>query len=133
MEGYILFFIPGLLFSILSIAFLSFGLVRKQRIIHFHPTEGEVIKKGTFFEHTPDYFPTVRYEVDGKVYEYQSRVSQRPGFKPGTKIGVLYHPERPEKAVINTFVQRGSAFTLIGVIIGIMALIAIVIPIIMFI
>ena len=132
MHDLILFFIPGGIFLILSSVFLTIGLVRKRKINRSLLTEGEIIKKGLFFKHTPDHFPTVKYEVNGTVYEHTSRISQRPGLTPGTQVDIYYHPEKPEKAIINSFVQRGSLFTLIGSILGVIALATIVIPIILF-
>lgn len=41
-------------------------------------------------------------------------MSQQPGLPIDTEVDVLYNPNRPEKAIIDTFVQHGSLFILLG-------------------
>lgn len=129
MDG-LLVLIPFIILSILATIFLSIGLVRRRQMKRSHVTEGVIIKKGRFFSHMPDRAPTVKYEVNGQIYEFTSKIQQEPGIKPGTEVDVYYLPENPEKAIINTFAQRGTVFTVIGSIIGIFALFSGILPIV---
>lgn len=58
--------------------------------------------------------PTVRYKVAGEVYEYTSHAGQSPALRIGKKVGVYYNPDDVEKAVIDTFIQRGNIYTIVG-------------------
>src|SRR5699024_8083365 len=55
----------------------------------------------------PDQQPTFTYQVNHEKYTKTSKVKQKPGFHPGTTVTVLYNPEDPSKAVINSIAQRG--------------------------
>lgn len=67
--------------------------------------------------------PTVSYEVEGQTYTYKSSISQQPALRIGREVDVLYNPEQPNQAIIDTFAQRGSVFTLVGTILLIIPLI----------
>lgn len=58
--------------------------------------------------------PIVEYEVDGVIYREQSNVGQQFHIRPGKKVQVFYNPERPNEMIIDTFIQRGSIYFLIG-------------------
>ncbi|WP_010274191.1 DUF3592 domain-containing protein [Paenibacillus senegalensis] len=110
--------IPGGVLTLLGAFFLTIGLIRKLPTRHWEATVGQVVKKGKLFPGLPDSSPTFRYMAhDGQTYERTSLITQRPGIPPGRNVPVLYHPENPKRAVINTFAQNGSAFILIGSII----------------
>lgn len=109
------FIIPGGVLTLLGSVFLAIGLVRKLPTRQWHETIGQVIKKGKLFPGMPDNSPTFRYMAqDGNTYERTSLITQRPGIVPGKNVPVLYNPDNPERAVINTFAQNGTAFIVIG-------------------
>jgi len=60
--------------------------------------------------------PTVRYIVDDKTYEYTSHIGQSPKLRKGKKVGVFYDPEDPTNAVIDTYIQRGSPYQFLGIV-----------------
>lgn len=124
----------------LGITFFFIGFFRSRKANYYERATGVIVrgKKNSLLEYTnfselvdklyegrtiPDRYPTVAYEVEGKIYTYKSAMSQSPGLRIGTKVDVLYDPYQPEKALIDTFVQRGSLFTLLGSIFLIVALI----------
>lgn len=118
----------GLAFFVLGGIFLIYGLRRTRPIRNWEKTSGTIIQKEenlvitlgkilrneSFSQDIPDRYPTVEYEVNGQTYTNTSKISQQPGLKPGRIVEVLYNSNHPEQAVINTFVQRGSLFTLLG-------------------
>ena len=56
---------------------------------------------------------------DGHVYRKNSLV--RGGFyRMGSRVPILIHPEQPQRAVIDTFIQKGTIFTVLGVTLGVM-------------
>ena len=63
--------------------------------------------------------PVVDYEVDGKKFSVQSAVSSSPpAYSIGEKVSVLYRPNNPASAQINSFTERWLfpvAFTAAGV------------------
>lgn len=60
--------------------------------------------------------PIVKYLVDGKAYEVTSDIGQNPKLRAGKKVGVYYHPDDPEKMVIDTYIQRGAPYQFLGII-----------------
>ncbi|HLR69038.1 MAG TPA: DUF3592 domain-containing protein [Virgibacillus sp.] len=118
-------------FLLLGAIFFSFGFIRSQIAKKYERTTGIIVRgeKSSFLKHSnfnelidklykdrtvPDRHPTVAYDIQGTTYTYKSAMSQQPGLPIGTEVDVLYNPNRPEKAIIDTFVQRGSLFTLLG-------------------
>src|SRR5699024_3720217 len=71
--------------------------------------------------------PAVSEEVGSQTYTYRSSISQKPAIPIGKEVNVLYNPRNPEGAIIDTFVQRGSIFTLVGCILFMVMLIALLI------
>ena len=61
------------------------------------------------------YLPTnSKYVAVGKDYVHASNILQVPLLSTGTKVTVLYHPEEPKRALIDTFMQRGEIIKIIG-------------------
>lgn len=58
--------------------------------------------------------PIVKYEVDGVMYKQQSGIGQRHQLPSGKQVKVFYNPENPKEIIIDTFIQRGSSFFLVG-------------------
>jgi len=75
---------------------------------------GNFINKGKFVSTLPDSAPTFQYEVNGIEYENTSDIQQDPGFAIGSTVEVLYDPDDPQKAVINSFIQKGTIFRVLG-------------------
>jgi hypothetical protein len=49
--------------------------------------------------------PVVRYQVDGKAHEFRGVYISPPAYSVGETVRVLYSPDRPERAQIDSFVQ----------------------------
>lgn len=93
-------------------AWASGEIIKKEK--HYNITLSKIIKNEEFLSKGPDERPTAEYVVDGKTYTYTSNIGQTPGIKPGIIVDVLYDPYNPSKAMINTFVQSGAIFKLLG-------------------
>lgn len=129
--------IIGLILFVMGSIFFIIGFRRSRLVNRWKKTSGIIVKKeininislskiisgDSFVSKGPDYHPTVQYTVDGVQHEYTSNVHQQPGIPIGKEVEVRFNPDNPEQAIINTFVQRGSIFTLIGGILLSMSLI----------
>src|SRR5699024_6939283 len=63
----------------------------------------------------PALYPTFRWQDDaGIVHQRTSMVSASLGPRPGTRLTVLYDPSNPSRAILDTFVQSGRIFYLVG-------------------
>lgn|SRR5690625_1987501 len=127
-----------LVFSILTFTFLIIGTIffligffRSRPIKYYDQTKGVIIKKERHYVinlyklihneparefYTPDARPTVVYEVEGEQYTFTSSLSQQPGLEIGKEVNIFYDRYAPNRAIIDTFLQRGTLFTLIGII-----------------
>lgn len=142
MEGfYLLFLIPGSIFLTMGLIFLF--LMRKvtkpakdwklttgiiiQKEKNYTISIGNFFNKGDFVSTQPDSAPTFQYEVNGIQYEKTSKIEQSPGFSIGSTVEILYDPEEPEQAVINTLIQKGTLINLISKILTLFGLILLII------
>ncbi len=122
--------------SILVLSFVTIGTVffligffRSRPIKYYDQTKGVIIKKERHYVinlrklihnepareyYTPDVRPTVLYEIDGEQYTFTSSLSQQPGMEIGKEVNIFYDRYEPNKAIIDTFVQRGTLFKLVG-------------------
>src|SRR5690625_610175 len=129
MDGfYMIFLIPAMILLIMGLIFLF--VVRKvtkpekhwpittgtiiQKEKNMTLSIGNFINKGKFVSTLPDSAPTFQYEVNGIEYENTSDIQQDPGFAIGSTVEVLYDPDDPQKAVINSFIQKGTIFRVLG-------------------
>ena len=94
------------LFFIIGFIILLSGIRRYQKSKKFIRTEGIIlVKKGFRLDHGK---PNVRYQVGDYTYTYTSPIGQNVAMKHGKKVHVLYHPNDPAQAIIDTFIQRGG-------------------------
>ncbi|GEN30080.1 hypothetical protein HNQ35_000217 [Cerasibacillus quisquiliarum] len=123
-------FLSGL-FLLFGIIFFLIGWVRKRKARFWHQTTGIIVKKersyvinlgkivrGESFKETdtPDEKPTVQYNVNGKAYQYTSNItSNSHPLYPGEEVNLLYNPENPNQAMIDTFIYRGTLFSVFGI------------------
>ena len=123
------FSILAFIFLIIGMVFFLIGFFRSRPIKYYDQTKGVIIKKERHYVinlyklihnepareyYTPDARPTVTYEVEGEQYTFTSSLSQQPGLKIGKEVNVFYDRYDPNKAIIDTFIQRGTLFTLVG-------------------
>lgn len=126
-----LLLVGGILVSVpvfIGIIFVAIGLIRSSASKDWPRTDGVIIKKEQHYSlslgkilnnesiksNRPDQRPTFQFTVEGKDYIKTSAMQQTPGFQPGNTVTVLYNPDDPNQAVINTKAQRGTIFTIIG-------------------
>lgn len=115
MQVYHVLFIIGGVFALLGAVFLTFGLIRRRITEGWTPTQGIILKKGRLLPGLPDRYPTFAYRNSyGEAFEHTSSIHQSPGFMPGTTVRVLYDPHDPQRAIIDSFAQRGAVFSLLG-------------------
>lgn len=107
----LLFRIVGVMFAMVGI---GFGIYSVYFSIGTAETAGTVIemKGGT------QKSPVVEYTVDGRRFTFHSSISSSPpAYKVGDQVGVLYNPDDPQAAQLNTFLDRWLfpvAFTSVG-------------------
>ncbi len=104
----------GFIFIPLIPAFILFlmGILKQLKRKHWIKIEAVSIEERAVGLGYPR--PIVEYEIDGIVYREKSNVSQRFYIRPGKKVQIFYNPEEPNKMIIDTFIQRGSIYFLIG-------------------
>ncbi|MFP4299964.1 MAG: DUF3592 domain-containing protein [Spirulinaceae cyanobacterium] len=127
----------GFLFSTLGILTLIFCAISYQKTRTFIATantaEGTVmaVEKSRLFTAKPNSgsssHPIVRFTTEaGETIEFRSNVgSNPPTYRPGETIPILYPPENPQRATINSFSSLwlliliftvvGGSFTISGV------------------
>ncbi|MFS0724956.1 DUF3592 domain-containing protein [Paenibacillus sp. 1P07SE] len=119
--------IPAGVLLLLGAVFFSIGMFFRQRMRDWDVTRGIIIKAGSLFPNLPDKYPTFEYVVNGEVYRKTSAISQTPGFWPGSTVTVKYDPYQPERASIDSMVQSGLIFVILGsVFLGVAVVLAIV-------
>lgn len=112
MDYTILFYLGPILFCLIGIGLLFTGFLRTNRLKKWETTEATVIKssRGILALLTP----TVEYEVNNKNYIYTSNILQLPILSTGSEVTIFYHPTSPNRVVLDTFMQRGEIFKVIG-------------------
>src|SRR5690625_4437474 len=134
---YFMLLIASFPFFTLGIIFFTIGHLKYRKTLKWPYTEGEVINENEEIKSigplitikVDDDYPTVRYKVDNVEYTYRSNVSQKPNLPKGKIVEVFYNPDNPEEAVINTLIQNGGLFRLIGIV---LLCITVAIPVIYF-
>lgn len=110
----IVFAFLGGFFLLFGGIFVAVGLFRDRHSKTWPSIQGTIVKKGKLFLNVPDRYPSFKYEVNGKVYEKTSSIRQTPGFKDESIITILYNPDNPHQAIIDSFAQRGTVFKVLG-------------------
>lgn len=101
----IVFIIISILFMVGLFILLS-GILRYQKSRKYIRTDGTIlVKKGFQLDYGK---PNVRYHVGEYTYTYTSPIRQNTPVKHGKKVHLLYHPNDPSQAMIDTFIQRGG-------------------------
>jgi uncharacterized membrane protein len=63
------------------------------------------------------YYPVVAYTVGGQRFRCKGSFGfSPPMFRVGERVGVLYRADRPDEAVIDTFLQRWGAWAFLAVV-----------------
>ena len=141
-----IFLIPGFIFLFMGLVFLF--VMRKvtkpekdwkittgiiiQKEKNMTISIGNFIKKNEIVSTLPDSAPTFEYEVNGIKHEKTSKIQQSPGFAIGSTVEILYDPEDPQQAVINSFIQKGTLLNIIGKILTLVSVILLIIAFFIF-
>lgn len=108
--------IIGSVLIFLGVTFYLIGFFKSLHRKGWRKTDGIIDSKSTLLKGVANAFPEAHFVVDGKVYVHYSRTRQTPGIPEGTKVEIVYDPDDPNRAGINTFVQSGAIFKLLGTI-----------------
>lgn len=110
------FGLMALVFIILGTAFLIIGTVIRNNSKDWDKTMGIIVNGNAIFKSLPNSYPTAKYTVEGIEYTHTSNIKQNPRIRTGKKVEILYNPDKPNQARINTAVQNGKVFKIIGTI-----------------
>lgn len=113
-------FIIGLF--VVGVAFIVINIIGVKQANTWPGTTGEIqsielIHEAVDDEDTDEYEVMVKYTVDGKTYESDLGV-KLDDFEVGQVIDILYNPEAPEAIVL-----PGVSGSIIGIVIGVAAVI----------
>lgn len=116
LSGMTILYIVIPVFFIIGVLFLRSTIRSKMKKIEWNYTETGVISEKRIWIGKETACPVVQYAVDGKTYEVESRLGQNPPLRVGKAVRVYYNPDNPEEMLIDTFIQRGGLFLLLGVV-----------------
>lgn len=116
MSGTTILYIITPVFFIIGVLLLRSYIRSKIKKMEWDYTETGVISEKRVWIGRETACPVVQYEVDGKAYEIESKLGQNPPLRVGKSVRVYYNPDNPEEMLIDTFIQRGGLFLLIGIV-----------------
>jgi len=115
MESLAPLFIGGV-FSLIGLIFLTIGVLRRRMTRTWSRTTGIVVNQrdGSTTGMTAR-SPTFRWrDQHGTDHQRTSMVYSSLGPAPGTSVPVLFDPDNPSRAVMDTMAQSGRLFVGIG-------------------
>lgn len=101
----------------LGIVFLAIGLLRRRMMRGWIRTTGIVVDRrtGRADGGVRAIYPTFQWQDKfGRMHQRTSIVRQSLAPAPGKHVPVRFDPAEPSRGVLDTFVQNGSIFTVIG-------------------
>ncbi|KHL10797.1 uncharacterized protein DUF3592 [Mumia flava] len=102
-------------FALLGTVFVLIGLLRRRMTRAWQPTRGTVVTRDGSVHGLPSGYPTVQWQdTAGRTHRRTSIVRQSFPPRLGTTVPVLYDPDRPDRGVMDTAVQRGTVFVAVG-------------------
>lgn len=107
--------------------FWTIATIRTHMTRDWQRTTGVVIDRrtGRADGGMPAIYPTFRWQdQQGREYQRTSSVRASLGPRPGKQVPVLYDPIEPSRGIIDSYVQSGRIFFLIGgilVVLGVFA------------
>lgn len=109
----------------LGLVFMAIGVLRRRMMRGWVRTTGVVVDKrtGRADGGMPSLYPTFQWQdQDGQVHQRTSMVRQSLGPAPGKQVPIRYDPAEPSRAAVDSFVQNGTIFTVIGSVLVVLAL-----------
>lgn len=101
--------------SLLGLVFLSLGWLRGRMVAGWTRTTGIVVNRDGNTSGGPALYPTFRWwDQHGQEHQRTSSVRASFGPSPGKQVPVLFDPDKPSRAVIDSTVQTGRIFVIIG-------------------
>lgn len=110
---------------LLGAIFITIGMVRTRMTSDWITTTGQVINQrgDPLAGGMPARYPTFRWrDSSGVEHRRTSSVGASLGPRPGKLVPVKYDSRNPSRAVINSSVQNGRIFTVIGIVIASMGI-----------
>lgn len=108
---------------LLGMIFIAIGTIRRKMMRNWVTTTGQVINKrgDPLAGGMPARYPTFRWhDASGVEHRRTSSVGASLGPRPGKLVPVKYDPHNPSRGVIDSSVQSGGIFTVIGIVISVM-------------
>jgi hypothetical protein len=120
-----LFAIIGAIFGVLGLVLLGVGIALAISTAGFQASaeraDGTVValtertSTNSSGRRSTEWYPTVEFTVDGRVYSFDSSVGTNPpGYTEGDTVSVAYDPDDPSDAQIATFWSAYLAPMIIG-------------------
>lgn len=110
----------------LGLVFVAIGMLRARMMRGWVRTTGVVVNKrtGRADGGMASLYPTFQWQdQDGQVHQRTSTVRQSLGPAPGKQVPIRYDPAEPSRAAVDSFVQNGTIFTVIGIALVVIALV----------
>lgn len=107
--------------------FLLLGYLRVRMTRGWTQATGVVVDRATGARSggMPALYPTFQWQDQaGQVHQRTSSVRASLGPSPGKQVPVLFDPEEPSRAIIDSYVQSGRIFFLIGAIVVVLGIVA---------
>jgi len=106
----------GAFFCLMGLIFGTLGALRVRRARSWSRTIGIVVtRRHGSTTGMGERYPTFKWrDQHGTDHEHTSNVYSSLGPRPGTEVPVLFDPDNPSRAVIDSFVQSGRIFVVIG-------------------
>jgi uncharacterized protein DUF3592 len=108
---------------LLGLIFIAIGWLRGKMVRGWTSTTGMIVNRDGSTTGMPALYPTFQWrDQHGLDHRHTSMVRASLGPRPGTAVEVLYDPGDPSRGIINSAVQSGRIFLVIGGVIAVVAL-----------
>jgi hypothetical protein len=110
----------GGILLLFGLIFGTIGWARTSMCKNWVPSTGVIVTRKGATSGMPTDQPTFGWTgPDGQIYRRTSLV--KGGFyRMGRQVPILVHPEQPHRAVVDTFVQKGTIFIVMGSVFAVM-------------
>jgi len=104
---------------LLGLVFITIGWLRGRMVRGWTSTTGMIVNRDGSTTGLPALYPTFQWrDQHGEDHRHTSIVRATLGPKPGKLVQVLYDPDDPSRGIINSAVQSGRIFLVLGSIIA---------------
>lgn len=101
--------------ALLGLVFIAIGWLRGRMVRGWTRTTGMIVNRDGSTTGMPALYPTFQWrDQQGQEHRHTSIVRASLGPRPGKLVEVLYDPDEPSRGVINSAVQSGRIFLVIG-------------------